>query len=100
MNGWEFAALIALAAIGWWWLDSLKAREAAIAGARAACESDGALLLDWTVAIAATKLVRNEHGRVQVRRAYEFEYTNTGNNRLRGSIVVIGREVVVFNLAQ
>ena len=100
MPGWEMLVLVALAAVGWWWFDTLNAREAAVNAARTACESEGFMLLDWTVSLAAQKLVRNEHGRIRVRRAYHFEYTNTGDNRLRGSIVVIGREVVLFNLAQ
>jgi hypothetical protein len=100
MSGWEMLVLLALIAAGWWWFDALKAREAAVSAARAACESEGVMLLDWTVAVTATKLTRNEHGRMQVTRAYAFEYTSTGNNRVSGSIVLSGREVVLVNLAQ
>lgn len=100
ITGWETLLLIVLVAIGWFWFDSLKAREAAIAAARAACESEGALLLDWTVANMLTKFARNENGRVQLRRTYAFEYTNTGNNRLRGSVALLGREVLLLSLAQ
>lgn len=92
--------LVAILAIGWWWFDGLKAREAAVSAARAACETEGCLLLDWTVSMTASKLVRNARGRMQLQRAYEFEYTNTGDNRLTGSIVMLGREVVLLNLAQ
>ena len=100
MGGWEMLVLLALVAIGVWWFDVLKAREAAVKAARAACEAEGVLLLDWTVAIAATKLMRNDSGRMQLRRAYDFEFTSTGDNRLRGTIVLFGREVVLLNLAQ
>ena len=92
--------LFALIALGWWWFDTLKSRETAIIAARAACEAEGVLLLDWTVSNALTRFTRNEHGRVQIKRAYDFEYTTSGDNRVRGSVVVIGREVVMLNLAQ
>ena len=100
MSGWEILMLLALVAIGWWWFDNLKAREAAVSAARTACEAEGVMLLDWTVATTETKLMRNERGRMQLRRAYQFEYTSSGDNRLRGSIVLLGREVVLLNLAQ
>ena len=90
--------LLALAGIAWLWFDSLKAREAAIGAARAACASEGLLLLDATVSIAALKLARDDEGRMRVQRAYEFEYSDTGNNRLKGSIVTLGHRVIVLNV--
>ena len=100
MPGLEILVLLGLAAIGGWWLDGLKAREAAVIAARSACEAEGVLLLDWTVAMVARKLERNATGRMQLRRAYRFEYTSNGNNRLDGSVVLMGREVMLINLAQ
>ena len=100
MPGPEIFLLFAIIAVGWFWFDSLKAREAAVQAARAACEAEGLLLLDWTVAATATRLVRNEHGRIQIQRAYGFEYSDTGNNRLNGSVVLVGRRVVLFNVAR
>ncbi|MGZ8202935.1 MAG: DUF3301 domain-containing protein, partial [Burkholderiales bacterium] len=47
----EIALLVFCAAIVWLWLDSLRARDAAKAAARSACEAEGLLLLDDTVAI-------------------------------------------------
>ena len=100
MPGLEIFALAALAAIGAYWFDGLRAREAAVTAARSACHSEGLVLLDWTVAKVAQKLERNESGQIQLRRAYRFEYTSTGNNRLAGSVVLMGREAVLINLAQ
>ena len=94
----EIALLLVCAAALWLWLDSLKAREAAVAAAREACTLEGLLLLDDTVAIRAIKLVRNEEGRIQFQRAYDFEYSDTGNNRRDGSVVLLGRRVVLFNV--
>ena len=94
----EIFSLLALAAIGWLWLDSLKAREVAVRAARAACSADGLLLLDDTVAIALLKPVRDDDGHVKLQRAYGFEYSDTGNNRLQGSIVLLGHRVTLLNV--
>ena len=51
----EIASLVLLGALGWFWLDSLKARDAAIVAARKACESEGLQFLDETVAIGGLK---------------------------------------------
>jgi hypothetical protein len=94
----ELVLLVVLAALTWLWLDSLKVREAAVKAARAACESDGLLLLDDTVAIRGLKTARNDDGHLRLQRTYEFEYSDTGDNRRRGSIVMLGQRVVLFNV--
>ena len=94
----EIVVILMLAAIGWLWLDILKAREAAIRAARAACESEGLILLDYTVAISRLKLARDEDGRLKLQRAYAFEYSDNGNNRLNGSVVLLGHHVTILNV--
>ena len=56
------------------------------------------MLLDDTVAIAALKLKRARDGRIRLQRAYEFEYSDSGDNRIEGSIVLLGRDVIVLNV--
>ena len=94
----EIAGILLLAALAWLWLDSLRARDVALRTAREACASEGLMLLDYTVAIASLKLTRNENGRIQIQRAYDFEYSDTGDNRLKGSIVLRGHRVIVLNV--
>ena len=94
----EIVSILILAAAGWLWLDSLKAREVAVRTARAACMADGLMLLDDTVAIANLKPARDDDGRVRLQRAYNFEYSDTGNNRLQGSIVLLGHRVTLLNV--
>jgi len=98
MPSWEIVCVVLFAAVGWFWLESLKVREAAVRAARNACAMEGLLLLDDTVAIAALKLARDDDGRRTLQRVYEFEYSDTGNNRLQGSVVLLGRRVVMFNV--
>ena len=94
----EILSLLALAALVWLWLDSLKAREIAVRAARAACTAEQLLLLDETVAIANLKLRRDDDGHVKLQRAYDFEYSDTGNNRLAGSVVLLGHRVTLLNV--
>jgi len=96
----ELCGIVALAAIAWLWLDSLRVREAAVRAARAACAAEGLLLLDDTVAIAALKPVRDDDGRLQLQRAYRFEYSDTGNNRLQGSLVMLGQRLTILNVGE
>ena len=79
----ELLLILALIALAWLWLDSLKAREIAMRAARAACAAEGLMLLDDTVAIRAIKPVRDDDGRLALQRAYDFEFSDTGNNRLK-----------------
>jgi hypothetical protein len=94
----EILVLLVFAALAWLWFDSLKARELAMRTARNACSADGLMLLDDTVAIARMKPVRNEAGHITLERAYDFEYSDTGNNRLTGGIVLRGHQVVMVNI--
>lgn len=94
----EIFFLILFAALGWLWWDSMRAREAAVAAARAACDAEGLLFLDDTVGIAAIKPARNADGRLLLQRAYDFEFSDTGDNRVKGSVVMLGRRVLLLNL--
>ena len=98
MNWFEIFGLLLLVAIGWLWLDSLKTRELAVSAVRAACNGDGVLLLDDTVAIARVGLGRDDEGILRLRRIYGFEFSDTGNDRNSGSIVMLGQQVLVVNL--
>jgi hypothetical protein len=80
------------------WLDSIKVREAAVAAAREACVAEGLMLLDDTVAITGVKPARNAEGRIRLQRSYDFEFSDTGDNRRKGSVILVGRRVVLFNV--
>jgi len=87
---WEAAALLAFVLGALFWVDSLRARERAVAAGRAACERYGVQFLDDTVAIAQLRLARDDDGRLRLRRTYAFEFSDTGNNRRHGAIVMLG----------
>ncbi|MDP2239983.1 MAG: DUF3301 domain-containing protein [Burkholderiales bacterium] len=95
----EIFAVMLLVGLAWFWSDSLRARESAIRAARLACTADGVQLLDDTVALAALGMQRSDDGRPVLRRIYRFEFSDTGNNRLDGSVTLLGAGVQALYLA-
>jgi len=100
MPTFEITGIIALALITWLWFDSFKARGIGIRAAESACEAEGLQLLDDTVAIVSLRLARDDAGRLVLRRVYTFEYSDTGDNRRSGSIVMLGAEIVIINIGR
>jgi len=94
----ELFGLLILAGGFWLWLDSLKAREIGVTAAQAACADEGLQFLDDTVAIRSLRLVRDDDGRLRLRRVYGFEYSDTGDNRRSGSVILLGQRVVLLNV--
>jgi hypothetical protein len=93
----EILGLAALALAGWFLWDSLKVREAANAAMRAACATEGLLFLDDTVALESIWPVRDDDGRLRLRRVYGFEYSDTGHNRRKGSIALVASTVSLLD---
>lgn len=95
---WEALALAVIAAGAWFWADSLRARERALAAGRRACERNGLQFLDETVAGAGLRLARDAGGQLRFRRVFSFEFSDNGNNRRNGSVVILGAEVEDLHL--
>ena len=94
----EIAFLLTLAALAWLWYDSMRAREHAIAAGRRACERDALQFLDETVECVSFRPARNDKGRLQLRRIYRFEFSDNGENRRAGNVVMLGAEVESLTL--
>jgi Protein of unknown function (DUF3301) len=90
---WEAAAIALIVAGVYFWVDSLRARERALAAERSACQRYGVQLLDETVQFAQLRLARDDEGRLRLRRSYRFEFSDTGDNRRHGAIVMLGGEL-------
>ncbi|HZN99824.1 MAG TPA: DUF3301 domain-containing protein [Burkholderiales bacterium] len=95
---WEAAAIVAIAAGIFLWLDSLRARERAVRAGRAACERYALQFLDDTVSFTRARLRRGEDGQLKIARTYTFEFSDTGNNRRHGAIVMLGGELLDLQL--
>ncbi|MBS1199235.1 MAG: hypothetical protein H6R18_3020 [Proteobacteria bacterium] len=94
----ELLALLLGAAAVWFWLDSIRVRELAVQAALQACVDDGVQLLDETVVIRSLSLARNEDGKVCIVRKYGFEFSDTGENRRSGWLVLRGHSLETMHL--
>ncbi|HEX7054756.1 MAG TPA: DUF3301 domain-containing protein [Burkholderiales bacterium] len=95
---WELLAIALLVAAALVWADSLRARERAVRAGRSACERYRLQFLDDTVSFARLRLARDEGGRLRISRTYTFEFSDTGNNRRHGAIVMLGGEVADLHM--
>ena len=85
--------LLLLATLGWFWFDSLRALEVARNEAKRICKEANVFFLDDTVASVGLALVRDRSGRRVLRRTYRFEFSETGNSRLEGRLILFGNRV-------
>ena len=96
----DILGFLFVVAIGWLWLGSIRSREIAVSAARAACDSEALQLLDDTVAIQRIGVGRDGGSVLRIRRSYAFEYSDTGNDRRTGNLVMLGNRVLVTNLGR
>ena len=94
----ELLSIVLLAVLLWFWYVSLKVREIAVRVAERTCQAEGVQLLDETVAVTQTRPARDDDGQFVLRRIYRFEYSDTGNNRRPGSLVMLGQELEAVNI--
>ena len=85
--------LLLLAAQVWYWFDSLRALEVARNTGKRACSDANVQFLDDTVASIALALARDKSGRRVLRRTYRFEFSETGNTRLEGRLILLGDQI-------
>ena len=95
---WEALAILLIVAGALLWADSLRARERAVRAGRSACERYQLQFLDDTVSFARLRLARDEGGQLKISRTYTFEFSDTGNNRRQGAIVMLGGEVADLHM--
>jgi hypothetical protein len=95
---WEALAIVLLVAGALLWADSLRARERAVRAGRSACERYQLQFLDDTVSFARLRLARDDGGQLKIARTYTFEFSDTGNNRRHGAIVMLGGEVADLHM--
>jgi hypothetical protein len=95
---WEAAVLALIGTAVFLWIDSLRARERAVAAGRAACKRYDLQFLDDTVSFARLRLARDEDGQLRIARTYAFEFSDTGNNRRHGAVHMLGARVLDLQL--
>lgn len=86
-----FIVLLILAALVYFWLDSMKSRERAIQAAHIACREIDVQLLDQTVSLQSIKPARNRRGNFTFKRIYGFDFSIDGNERRQGRAIMVGQ---------
>jgi len=46
------------------------------------------------------RFARNDKGHMALRRVYDFEYSGSGNDRYRGSVMLLGDDVVMLDVSE
>ena len=89
--------LLLLAALAWFWQDSLRVREKAYARCQLFCKQQNVQLLDQTIHLK--KIIPGRLlGRLGLRRFYVFEFATTGDDRYQGIIVLFGMHLEYLSL--
>ena len=88
-----FIVLAIIAALVWFWLDSMRAREVALRRCKSMCAQMSVQLLDQTVHVARLRLGRNARGRIQLRRFYVYEFSIDGKDRWYGIAILLGHRL-------
>jgi hypothetical protein len=97
----DFASLLVLTMLGlgsWFWLHSIRILEIAREAGRQACNRADVQFLDDTVASTRLALARNAYGRRVLRRTYRFEFSETGNSRRDGEVIMLGDRVELVTI--
>lgn len=74
-------------------MHSIRILEIAREAGRQTCNRMNVQFLDDTVAGTRLQLARDQHGRRILRRTYRFEFTETGDSRREGEVVMLGDRV-------
>lgn len=80
-----------------YWSAARAAAERADAVGRDACRAAGVQWLDETVHASGLRLKRGDDGRVGFERTFRFEYSEDGNDRHIGRLVLRGDRLVSFS---
>jgi hypothetical protein len=89
--------MICLAAGYFWWSASRAAAERAGDVGRNACDAAGVQWLDQTVHADGLRLRRRRDGWLGLERSFRFEYSEDGQDRHIGRLVLLGDELVSFS---
>jgi len=91
--------LVLVGAGAWYWWITRNAKTLALRMAWHRCRELNLQLLDQSVVLRKTRVQRGDDGVLQLRRYYDFEFSSTGEERYRGSLVMAGSRLIEFELA-
>ena len=89
----SFFIILFLALLAWFWLNSIRAKEIAMAASAEACQQIQAQFLDQTASLKNIKIRRNKNGRMIFERTYSFDFSRDRETRIQGLVTIIGHKV-------
>lgn len=89
----ELFLLVLLGLAVWFWKNTLRARELALTASREVCTRQQFQLLDATVSMQRLQFRRAVSGRIQLQRTFQFTYSDNGDSRHTGFVIVAGNHV-------
>ena len=84
--------------IGFYWSSAMKAREVAFIAVKFHCQKLDVQLLDEYVALNGIWPKRDDRGKIQAWRSYQFEFSSTGDERYNGKVIMLGSKVLSIQL--
>ena len=90
--------LILLGLMTWLWFDIQRNQEVAKTICKQICQQFNLQLLDDTIALVKIRWQRSNRGWLQLKWIYEFEFSDSGNNRQLGIIMMRGMVMEMLEL--
>ncbi|MCX7099271.1 MAG: DUF3301 domain-containing protein [Methylococcales bacterium] len=76
-----------------YWCNAQKTKEIALEAATQHCFATDVQMLDGYVALTGMGLHRDKQGKLQLHRAFMFEFSPTGLERYQGLVLMLGRQI-------
>lgn len=94
----ELIIVFLFIAVIWYWLNGMRAKEAARKAGHQACDQEGVSFLDDSVVLEKVSLRRNNRGNMAIFRQYQFEFSSDGSCRYKGNLDMLGKQVLHCSL--
>jgi hypothetical protein len=94
----EIFLIILLGFVALLWYSASKSKEQAFAIAKRECAKQNLQLLDQTVELDEARVRRDDTGWLTLWRRYRFDYTETGDARNQGFLLLNGARLVRIDL--
>ena len=92
--------LVIIGMIGWFWQNTLRAKEVAYVACRRLCQAYGYQLLDDTITFERLRFARDHYGRVSLARHYTFRFSLDGTDCHKGIIYTVGTQVKTLSVPE
>lgn len=90
--------LLAFSSLAALWYKNLAYKDVAYKSALQFCKEADVQLLDQTIVLRSIRPIKHSQA-WSLRRTYQFEFTSTGADRYKGSVILLGKSVADIQLA-